>query len=95
MVSANFLWRFCELLTLCGFYYWNLFHYILSICFRDEIDFDFEYDSYVSKLNLNKKELFFIKKLKSELSLVIAQVYKLHNDTGLTKLLLEHKINIA
>lgn len=72
----------------------SLFHYILSICFNGGFDFEVEYDNYISKLTLNKKEEFFLTKLKNELFLVIDQVKKLHNDTGLTKLLLEHKIKI-
>lgn len=72
----------------------TLFHYILSICFNDNFDFSSEYDKYVEKLTLTNKEKFLLKKLKSELSLVITQVKNLHNDTGLTKLLLEKKITI-
>ena len=72
----------------------TLFHYILSICFKDEFDFSKEYDNYVNDLDLNDKERFFIDKLKKELEFVIIQVQKLHKETGLTKLLLEHKITI-
>lgn len=72
----------------------NLFHYILSICFNNDFDYDYEYDKYVSNLTLNSKEKFFLNKLKQELLLVIEQTKKLHFETGLTKLLLEHKITI-
>ena len=72
----------------------NLFHYILSICFDNNFDYDYEYDKYVSNLTLNSKEKFFLNKLKQELILVIEQTKKLHFETGLTKLLLEHKITI-
>ena len=72
----------------------SLFHYILSICFRKNFDFESEYNKYVSNLVLSEKEEFFIDKLKNELYLVITEVKKLHNETGLTKLLLEHKITI-
>ena len=72
----------------------NLFHYILSICFNDDFNYDREYDKYVSNLTLNSKEKFFLNKLKQELILVIEQTKKLHFETGLTKLLLEHKITI-
>ena len=72
----------------------NLFHYILSICFKDDFDFETEYKKYIDNLSLNEKELFFMNKLKSELILVINEVKKIHNETGLTELLLEHNITI-
>ena len=72
----------------------DLFHYILSICFKDDFDFEKEYEEYVSKLNLNYMEQFFINKLKKELSIVIDNVKEFHKETGLNKLLLEHKIEI-
>lgn len=72
----------------------NLFHYILSICFNENFDFEYEYNQYVSKLSLNYKELFFINKLKSELFIIVNSVKKMHDESGLTNLLLEHKITI-
>jgi len=72
----------------------NLFHYILSICFNNDFNYDIEFDKYVNGLVLTSKEKFFINKLKQELLLVIEQTKKLHFETGLTKLLLEHKITI-
>lgn len=72
----------------------TLFHYILSVCFKDDFDYSNEYDNYVKTLTLTEKERFFIDKLKDELEFVIIQVQKLHKETGLNKLLLEHKIKI-
>ena len=72
----------------------NLFHYILSICFKKDFDYDYEYEKYIKTLELTPANKFFLKKLKKELKLVIEQVKKLQDETGLTKLLLEHKINI-
>ena len=72
----------------------NLFHYVLSICFNADFNFDKEYYNYIDKIDLNSRELFFLNKLKKELELVIGQVKRFHNETGLTKLLLEHRINI-
>ena len=72
----------------------NLFHYILSICFNETFDFEKEYQKYIDNLNLTEKEMFFINKLKNELILVIEEVKRLHKETGLTKLLMEHKITL-
>ena len=72
----------------------NLFHYILSISVKEDFDFDNEYEKYISELQLTNKEKFFLKKLKKELELVLNQVKNLYKETGLTKLLLEHKITI-
>ena len=72
----------------------NLFHYILSISVKEGFDFNKEYDDYIRKLELTNKESFFLKKLKGELELVLKQVKELYHETGLTKLLLEHKITI-
>lgn len=72
----------------------NLFHYILSICFKEDFNFEEEYDKYINKLELDEMEEFFIRKLKSELSIVIDNVKDFHKETGLDKMLLEHKIEI-
>lgn len=72
----------------------TMFHYILSICFNDDFDFSSEYDKYIDNLTLNNKERFFVIKLKQELALVIEQVKKMYFETGLTSLLLEHKITV-
>lgn len=72
----------------------TMFHYILSICFNDDFDFSFEYDKYLSNLTLNSKEKFLLDKLKQELEIAINEVKKLHEETGLTKLLLEKRITL-
>lgn len=72
----------------------TLFHYILSKAFTTDFDFGAEYDNYVKNMELDKMELFFINKLKKELEVVVSRVRELHKETGLTKLLLEHKISI-
>ena len=72
----------------------NLFHYILSVSIKEDFDFNKEYDEYINNLTLTNKEIFFLKKLKVELELVLKQVKELYQETGLTKLLLEHKITI-
>ena len=72
----------------------SLFHYILSICFNEDFDFNYEYDKYILSLEISNMERFFLTKLKTELKIVIERIKKLHEETGLTKLLLEHKITI-
>lgn len=72
----------------------SFFHYILSICYKNDFDFDKEYDLYISKLELTSKDKFFLNRLKEELKNVIEQVKLLQEETGLTNLLLEHKIRL-
>lgn len=48
----------------------------------------------MDNLILTNKDKFFLSKLKNELRLVVEQVKILQNETGLTDLLLEHKIKI-
>lgn len=72
----------------------SLFHYILSICFSDNFGFSYEYDKYIGNIDLNAMEKFLLIKLKNELEVVINNVKKLHKETGLTNMLLEHKISI-
>lgn len=52
----------------------NLFHYILSICNKDDFDFDKSYEEYLKKRNLNPKEKFFVNKLKKELLFIIETI---------------------
>lgn len=72
----------------------NLFHYLLSICFKDNFDLDKEWEQYVSNLNLNDKEMVLLIKLKEEFILIIQFVRNLHQETFLTNCLMEHKIYI-
>ena len=72
----------------------NLFHYLLSICFRDDFDFDREWDKYVKNLTLDEKENVLLLKLKDELLLIIDFVKNLHKETYLTDSLMEYKIYV-
>lgn len=54
----------------------NLFHYILSVAFLDNFDFEKEFSNYLKDYNGNYKENFFIKKLKGELKFVIETIQK-------------------
>lgn len=72
----------------------NLFHYLLSKCLEDSFDFDKEWTFYISSKALTAKEEFFLVKLKEELKIIIEEVKRLHQETGLTSSRLEHKICI-
>lgn len=72
----------------------SLFHYILSICFNNGFNFSYEYDKYIKNIDLNAMEKFLLIKLKAELEVIINNVKRLHKETGLTNMLLEHKISI-
>ena len=72
----------------------NLFHYVLSQALNDEFNFDIEWNRYIKDKNLKVSEQFFLIKLKEELKLIIDEVKKLHDNTGLTSCMLEQKIFI-
>ncbi len=72
----------------------NLFHYILSKALDNDFSFDMEWDNYIKDKKLLLSEQFFLIKLKDELKLIIEEVKRLHQETGLTSHMLEQKIFI-
>lgn len=72
----------------------NIFHYILSVCFKDDFVFEKEWSFQVSKYQFNSEETFFLKRLKEELILVIDTVKTQHMTSGLTDFLLEEKVYV-
>lgn len=54
----------------------KLFHYILSKAFVENFDFEKEYSDYISNYKFNKKEAFFINKLKKDLLFIINTIKK-------------------
>ena len=83
--------KYCETFkTFVG----NLFHYILSVSFNDDFDFDKEWNDYIRDKELSVSEQFFLVKLKDELKLIIDEVKYLHKETGLTDNYFEKKIYI-
>ena len=52
-------------------YIGSLYHYILSKCFADDFDFEYEWQQYTSKKTHTPKENFLLKRLKNELLIVI------------------------
>ena len=72
----------------------NLFHYILSIGFNDDFDFNKEWDSFLEKRNLRVDEAFFLIKLKKELLFIINYLKEFNKTTGLNNMLFEKRISI-
>lgn len=72
----------------------NLYHYILSICFNDNFDFEKEYNEYLNKRVLSPKEKFFCKKLKEELLFIIENIKDQYLLSDLKNALYEENIYI-
>lgn len=72
----------------------NIYHYILSIMEKEDFDLDKEYESYIKNANIefSKKELFFLNKLKKELSFVIEVIKEQSTYSTLDKRYYEEKI---
>ena len=72
----------------------NLFHYILSIAFEDNFDFEYEFNTYIKDKEISNKEKFFINKLKNDLLFTIDTIKKQDNYTFLSNALYEQKIYV-
>ncbi|HHX16820.1 MAG TPA: hypothetical protein GX725_02820 [Mollicutes bacterium] len=72
----------------------NLFHYILSIAFTSDFDFDNEWSSYLKGLELSSGEEFLLVKLKRELKFVIDVIRKQKKLSTFNKELYEQKIYV-
>jgi hypothetical protein len=72
----------------------NLFHYILSICFEDNFDFDKEYDNYILKYGSNNKDKFFFNKLKKDLLFIIDTIKKQYSYSNFKDAKYENKFSI-
>jgi len=75
-------------------YIGNLFHYILSVAFKDGFDFEYEFNNYIENKEFTNKEKFFIKKLKNDLLNIIEIIKKQDNYSSLTNCLYEQKIYV-
>jgi len=71
-----------------------LFHYILSVAFKDDFDFEIEFNNYIKDKEFSNKEEFFINKLKNDLLFTIETIKKQDNYTSLNDALYEQKIYI-
>ena len=72
----------------------NLFHYILSVAFNTNFDFDIEWNNYLKDKELNEKEKFFLEKLRSELLFIIDTIKEQNKLSNLNKSYYEEKIYI-
>lgn len=76
-------------------YIGNLFHYILSICFQDDFNYDKEFENYINTHDpLTKKEQVFITKLKQELLYIITYIKEKLDYTTFDKIKCEEKITL-
>ena len=76
-------------------YIGNLFHYILSICFQDDFDYDTSFENYINTHDpLTKKEQIFITKLKQELLYIITYIKESLDYTTFDKINCEEKISL-
>lgn len=75
----------------------DVFHYILSICFDNEIDIDKEYDLYLEKVDfeIGFKERYFFDKLKDDLKFVIDSIKEQYKHTTFKDAYYEDKIIIS
>ena len=72
----------------------NLFHYILSIAFKGNFDFDKEFNDYIIDKEFSSKETFFVNKLKKELLFIIDTIKKQNSLSCFDKELYEEIIYI-
>lgn len=74
----------------------NLFHYILSIAFKQEINLDEEYEKYLAKCTypFNSREKFFLTNLKKELEFIINTIKKQNELNSLNRTYCEEKIEV-
>lgn len=74
----------------------NLFHYILSIALKREINLKEEYSKYLSKCiyQFNSREKYFLYNLENELEFIINTIKKQNEVNSLTKSYLEEKIEV-
>ena len=72
----------------------NLFHYILSICFEDNFDFEKEYNEYILKYDSNNKDKFFFNKLKKDLLFIIDSIKKQYSYSNFKDAKYENKFSI-
>jgi len=72
----------------------NLFHYILSIAFFPNFNFEKSFKEFISKYELTNKEKLFIEKSKKDLLFVINTIEKQLENTSLKNGLYEEEIKI-
>ncbi|MBQ3475573.1 MAG: PD-(D/E)XK nuclease family protein [Bacilli bacterium] len=72
----------------------SLFHYVLSLAFEDNFDFEKAYSEYLIDKELTIKEKFFVDKLKSDLLFIIDSIKKQYSHSNFKSALYENKFSI-
>ena len=72
----------------------SLFHYVLSLAFEDNFDFEKAYSEYLIDKELTIKEKFFVDKLKSDLLFIIDSIKKQYSHSNFKNALYENKFSI-
>lgn len=74
----------------------NLFHYVLSVCFKENFNLEKEYKAYLEKCTyqFNSREKYFLDTLKKELEFIIKTIKEQQNTSTLTKLFLEQRVEV-
>ncbi len=75
-------------------YIGNLYHFILSIAFTDNFNFEVEFNKYIEGNTLTNKEKVFLKRMKLELIKTINIIKEQNKLTGLTNTYYEKKLII-
>lgn len=72
----------------------NIFHYVLSKCFKDDFDFDKSWNEEANKYEFTLSKLILLEKLKSELKYDIAIIKKQLSYTGFNEFLYEKRFSL-
>ena len=77
-------------------YIGSLIHYILSVAFKSDFNYEYEFNKFISENNfdLTPKDNFFLEKIKKELENIIDTIIKQKNLTNFNNELYEQKIYI-
>ena len=73
----------------------NLFHYILSICFNKDFEFELEFKKYTQDYDLTTSNKFFLKKLKEELKFIIKTIEKQYSFSNFKDAYYENEIVVT
>ena len=72
----------------------NIFHYVLSVCFNENFDFEKEFKEACKDMVFTKSDKFFLKKLKEELKFIIETIKMQNSFSTIKDALYENKIYI-
>lgn len=72
----------------------NLFHYIFSVMYQEDFDFDYEWKKFLSKYELSIKERFFLQDLKPKLKEDIEIIKELESKSVYEDIITEKEITL-